>query len=1344
MHPSFARLRAAAIDGRCENTRFRQNQLRKLHDALLEKVDALRDAIIDDSGTTPSEADAECYLTISSVKEHYESLDFEKSIHDEYNIAKGRDYLNRKVGYGIVYIVPATHTLSYSLVSPVCAAMAAGNCVCVELPNDPRAKGVVTILRKLLVAALDQESFAILENALDESERSLCLQVIQVQDRASGPPSALQLVSPSSALAVAVVDRTADVDAAAKALVAARFSFRGRSPYAPDLVLVNEFAKEAFIYAAVQHCAKILASTNGSSSGDGKEVDSRFDGEDDKKDSVRVVLQGANGTIIDIRNRGSHLLEKKTSTAVLKIHSVSSLDDAIDYTNKSYRKSSIVPLASYIFAAPGAAKYLSQYLASSITLVNNIPSQLLVGPAAPAYTTPSLQPRYSRALFEMTRPAIVDGPPQTHHYSEVLARVLNTDDAALSSRNGGSTTAGALKKEIFKPLSEKKVAPGEAVGASRASQQQTRSSPSTSAKQDRGLFQCAECKRSYTRLDHLARHVRSHTQEKPFVCQFCSKGFTRPDLLKRHTVGHDPGSDNKRQKRQHPYRNYRVSRACEACARAKMKCEENRPCGTCRRRGISCESEPGIDSTSRDDCLAMPASDEIPDWTRTSHSSSQTQMAVNEYDDTDSLETIQLQTPATLVQDEDRVLMANGNFSHPPNNPSDATTAHHFDANLLRSDQGAHDPSYNHYDIANFGSEMSLDLNDIDFGFLDALNGSTPFTIDPAQDNGEASERQGCSSAPRGLMQRIEAYKKSGLTPWNPGHQDNGFSHQKHLSLPSHMANEPGSNLHEIHGLGPVVEGLKPGSRDNILAMILSGCKPREARRIVSSFPSNSLLDSLMQYFFATQKSQVDSWIHVPTFRPNSTKPELVGAIIAAGAILTPILTIRKLGFALQEAFEEDNSLTRELQILQGYVLQLDLGLWSGCKRKMELAESFEQPLLTMLRRAGRFRRSTESSFVPLSSDEGEILEAKWHQWAKHESFKRLVFHLFIHDAQSSISLLVNPLISYAELALQLPDSRDLWDAEDATRWKGLYLSKMRNNDEKSLSAVDCIHDLSYLGAYHERIDLPLSTMIVLHSLWGLIWEYRQLNSILKSQPSVWNGLVLDSRYQELCQVVKNSRLSYSAWSEHHQRPEIDMFLELLLMHLDMSFDDIQLFAGKEDREEAWRVIPSLRQWVSSPRSLRAIWHAGQLVRAANLFPAKALRDFYSICVYQASLAFWAYCVLSRSTKEKSGDEGDGNGCRMTATDSPYIYLDGPDSPDVQRFIAQQHGTPSLSGLPCDERVTDGARLPSVPLDDSPKVIEMLCTILRRNCGDEPVPPLVGNLIDLMQDLGAAATESYS
>ncbi|KAL2868895.1 transcription factor domain-containing protein [Aspergillus lucknowensis] len=47
-------------------------------------------------------------------------------------------------------------------------------------------------------------------------------------------------------------------------------------------------------------------------------------------------------------------------------------------------------------------------------------------------------------------------------------------------------------------------------------------------------YECPRCSRPFARLEHLQRHERSHTKEKPYCCDKCPKSFTRKDLLVRH------------------------------------------------------------------------------------------------------------------------------------------------------------------------------------------------------------------------------------------------------------------------------------------------------------------------------------------------------------------------------------------------------------------------------------------------------------------------------------------------------------------------------------------------------------------------------------------------------------------------------------------------------------------------------------------------------------------------------------------------------------------------------------------------------------------------------------------
>lgn len=362
----------------------------------------------------------------------------------------------------------------------------------------------------------------------------------------------------------------------------------------------------------------------------------------------------------------------------------------------------------------------------------------------------------------------------------------------------------------------------------------------------------------------------------------------------------------------------------------------------------------------------------------------------------------------------------------------------------------------------------------------------------------------------------------------------------------------------------------------------------------------------------------------------------------------------------------------------------------------------------------------------------------------------RLSIHLFLHDTRASIALQKNPLISVTEITISLPAARIFYIAGSAAEWKSCFQEqRVPPLAEESIRLVDVMHDMSVLDHLHSEIDVALCYTAATHGFWGQIWAFREswkFYDVDVDKDSV-HRLWLMTQQRELYQQVKIFEEALVA--KPIPQYELLVILELLLMILHVSAEELTRFAGKYGEEAASKAFVSLDRWSDTEQARKAVWHAGQVLRWAAVMPPAELRDFYAIAVYFASLALWAFGHLSTC---KGHADGSVNRHTPASLDSSgkgtFVVLNSDETSSARSFIAGRQITPVLTAMVFNRHskrpgAQDGAL---VQLNDPNAVLQMARDLYRNNFPfkGEPLPPLVENIGNLMRDLGSLPQNRFS
>ncbi|PTB65291.1 hypothetical protein BBK36DRAFT_1122226 [Trichoderma citrinoviride] len=864
------------------------------------------------------------------------------------------------------------------------------------------------------------------------------------------------------------------------------------------------------------------------------------------------------------------------------------------------------------------------------------------------------------------------------------------------------------------------------------------SASSRKSHQTSNPYACRDCGRTYSRPEHLVRHVQTHTLGRRFACDICKKSFARKDLLRRHVTNHENDSPKKRQRLISSPNSSRVTQACRPCAAARVKCDESKPCRRCVSRNLPCSSyEPStsgslvhLPASGQDATEIRPSGEASPAF---ADSKPAPQSAI-------ASASTHFQSPflGSTTTSTHGLAQPNDASSRAASGPMELSNIPFFD--FLRDVlyQQPVDLSRGHESqgpaVLDFCDDLDMDLTDMDFGLLDHwnldLNDGSTIASQATQNSTEMSQ----------MRQNLANVWGELPWKWDPTTKDSAYTEQGNIPIAANdisnaQYQETKKQLERV-----VDQKLNLSSRDQILAIVLKTCRDASmASRVAASFPTVDVMDTMVQAFLAAHVRQVSTWIHYPTLKLNSVWPEWIGNAVAAGAVLMPAPTLRKFGFAIQEAvritiparFEENNTAIQNLSLVQSLILGQDLGLWSGNRRKMEIAECHLVIPVTMMRYRRMFQRCMYPAITVSASDEGDVLEQKWLAWAAAEQWKsRLVFHCYIREAQISMTALTNPCMSYAELTLPLPERKALWTAKSASEWKAVYLAGAAGQNTRVPSLAEVVRNTRRLVEDSARIDVQLSVSVLLHGFWSLILEYCQLSVIhqFRSYSKEGSNALLSSRREELTRELQAFQFVVSELEGIS--PQEQVVLYLLMMHLHVSLDDLQIFSGKQGEEEARRMYPILQQWTASPESWYAVWCAGQVLRYAKLFPPGTLKDFYAIAVHHAALALWTYGVVSRASQQQD---------MPSQYDYDPMYLDdGGDATSIRQFLSFGQGRPLIQGLAGS---SSGAAPGDASVYDPRACMDIAQEILQANFRrpQDALPPLVENLCQLIKQLGNAA-----
>ena len=450
----------------------------------------------------------------------------------------------------------------------------------------------------------------------------------------------------------------------------------------------------------------------------------------------------------------------------------------------------------------------------------------------------------------------------------------------------------------------------------------------------------------------------------------------------------------------------------------------------------------------------------------------------------------------------------------------------------------------------------------------------------------------------------------------------------------------------------------------------------------LACFPSKDKLDHCLDLYFAYFNPML-AIVHQPTFDPGKDLVVTL-AMISIGACYTNLSGAKAFSNALSELIhrllvfmaEQDRRFVRTRSYLTAQLLQGTHGYCSGSERLFELSESCRSTLVHHAKCMGLFRFESPHVIQPKGSP-----EAAWHEWINGEGLRRLGWAVYKYDA--SVAYLHNnrPFLSTGDINLNLPGSKEHWDAESAQTWASLHpWSKTCPPTSSLRPAIRLLFD-GTPDPVKKIVDEEHCFIIEL-TLVRMIWTLKEIKSSPINDlttPPIW-----DDGRTALLRALDNMAVPMGALAKNHTREEMNHFVHrMLLIHIAHIYGagDLMnwLYPYLRDGPEAENARVRMRQWASEDASrIREVaYHSAQIIGLLRHYPNNM--PFEAFLIFHAGVVL--SCVANLLPRSRTGPTSNANPAPL-----PLDMLD-PGTGDVTARHAAWVSDggdeqPSLFGVP--------------------------------------------------------------